>query len=53
MWLPLLGLILHYFEEKTTEEVAKELGYSYEAMKKRKQRLLIKLRTLVQKLESE
>ena len=46
-------LILHYFEEKTTEEVAKELGYSYEAMKKRKQRLLIKLRPLVQKLESE
>ena len=45
-------LILLYFEGKTTEEVAKELGYSYEAMKKRKQRLFVKLRPLVRKLES-
>ena len=46
-------LIMLYFEGRTTEEVAKELGYSYEAMKKRKQRLLVKLRPLVQKFESE
>ena len=46
-------LILLYFEGKTLGEVANILGYSHEAMKQRKQRLLMKLRPLVRKLEGE
>ena len=46
-------LTMLYFEGKTTQEVAKQLGYSYEAMKKRKQRLLNKLKPIVKKFEGE
>lgn len=36
-----------YFEEKTTMEVAVYFGISYEALKKRRQRLLKKLKNIV------
>lgn len=46
-------LIMHYYEGKTTQEVASKLGYSQEAMKKRKQRLLKKLKPIVKQFEAE
>ncbi|AWE07093.1 hypothetical protein DCE79_06590 [Lysinibacillus sp. 2017] len=54
-WFALLNdeeriyLKMIYYEGKTTEEVANLFGYSYEAMKKRRQRLMKKLKQLVPK----
>ena len=56
-WFALLNdderiyLKMIYYEGKTTEDVAKHFGISYEAMKKRRQRLMKKLKQLVPKEE--